>query len=422
MHRPLFPQAAGLVVAACGDGGLRVWRISDGACLRTLEGHHETVRAVADVGGGRVASGSGDGTLRVWDALSGEQLQEIDTRQRDGEDDDEVIEVIAALPGGRIAMGYEAHGEIQLWQMGEGGGAAGVLVGHEDSVNCLVVLGGIGAQLMLASASADDTVRLWDVDARTCAAVLKGHGCAAWSLADLGGGLLMSGDGRGALRVWDVGAAACLATVEGEDDRGISSLCLLADGRIASGEEGGPLRIWKWDAAGKALTQEGEQLDGHTGYVFAVVPVGAIGAAQQLLSGSFDSTLRLWGMDARGAWMETAALRGQGHSITISVAVVRVVPQPLPLPRTLCGPTTLAVLVCGPTTLYYCAALLEHAPPGRHSRRVVCTAANSAPFARVPQRCSYLLHECRNAHTNSLDECRNAHTFCTSSALTLIDP
>ena len=77
MRRPLFLQAAGLVVSASDDATLRVWRLPDGACLRTLEGHTANIYSVVDVGGGRMASGGGDGTLRVWDALSGQQLQQI---------------------------------------------------------------------------------------------------------------------------------------------------------------------------------------------------------------------------------------------------------------------------------------------------------------------------------------------------------
>ena len=318
MHLLLFAQAAGLVVPASGDAMLRVWRLSDGECLRTLEGHTEQVNSVLDMGGGRVVSGGWGGTLRVWDALSGQQLEQISTAQEGGGDGEDIC-CIAALPGGRVATGHR-NGEIRLWRLGEGVGAAGVLAGHMDAANELVLLGGGRAQPMLASASNDCSLRLWDVDVGTCTAVLDGHDSGASALADLGGGLLLSGDGAGALRVWDVGTAACLATAESEDGP-VWSLCVLADGRIAIGGQGGRLRIWAWDAASKALTQEGEPLAGHTDGVGALVPVGT-GAAQQLLSGSADSTLRLWGRDASGAWVETAVLRGHTDHVQ-SIAVVR---------------------------------------------------------------------------------------------------
>ena len=310
MHRPLFTQAAGLAVSASSrDRTLCVWRLSDGTCLRTLAGHTAGVHSVVDAGGGRIASVGSDSTLRVWDALSGQQLQQISIAEEDwGEEDPEEYNFcIAALPGGRVATG-RSHGEIRLWRLGEGGGAAGALEGHGARVNDLVLMGGGRAQPLLASASDDGTVRLWDVDAAACVAVLDGHGRGAWDLADLGGGRLLSVCFDAVLRVWDVSAAACLATVEHEEEDFLS-LTDLGGGRIASGDEDGRLRIWEWNAANKTLAQEGEPLAGHTDLVTAVVHVGA-GAAQQLLSGSDDCTLRLWRRDSSGAWAETAVLRG----------------------------------------------------------------------------------------------------------------
>ena len=323
MH-PLFPQAAGLVVSSSFYGMLCVWRLSDWACLHTHELSAGGIGPVVDVGGGRIASGDDDGTLRLWDALSGQQLQESPAALG-GAEEEQMIHCIALLPGGRMAVG-QYHTEIGVWRLGEGDGKVGVLAGHKNDVRALLLLGGgMAQQPMLASASSDRTVRLWDVEAGTCAAVLDGHGYAVWALADLGGGRLLSGDVWGALRVWDVGAAACLATVAGGvDARCCNSLCVLADGRVASGENGGRLRIWAWDDAGKALTQEGEQLVGHTDHVRVVVSVGA-GAAQQFLSGSDDSTLRLWGRHASGAWAETAVLPGHTEDVR-SIAVVRVCP------------------------------------------------------------------------------------------------
>ena len=110
------------------DSTLRVWRLADGACLRTLTGHTSYVSyAVVDVGGGRVASGGSDLVLRVWDVLSDKQLQQMPTGEG-------VISCAAALWGHCVATGHHNTGEIRLWRIVGSWGAAGVLKGHTKTV------------------------------------------------------------------------------------------------------------------------------------------------------------------------------------------------------------------------------------------------------------------------------------------------
>ena len=54
------------IVSGSADNTVRVWRLSDGALLRTLEGHSSFVYSVAVIGDHTIVSGSGDKTVRVW--------------------------------------------------------------------------------------------------------------------------------------------------------------------------------------------------------------------------------------------------------------------------------------------------------------------------------------------------------------------
>ena len=310
-------QAAGLVVSASGDETLRVWRLADGVCLRTLTGHSGGVRAVVDVGGGCVASGGDDCVLRVWDVLSGKQLQQTPTG-------DWEISCAAVLWGDRVVTGHNEHGDIQLWSLGSGGVAAGVLQGHTDDVLSLAVVGGGTAQRLLASGSDDDSVRLWDVDAGTCTAVLSGHMDSVRCLADLGGGRLLSGSDDGSLRVWNTATGACLAVVQNAHGAGqggrINAACVLPDG-AATGSGGGSVQRWKWDEGASALTPDGAALRLGGGAVWSLAAAPGPDGALQLLAGSRDGSLRVLGNGAGGALQQQAELVGHSSGVR-AVAVM----------------------------------------------------------------------------------------------------
>ena len=59
-------------ISASLDKTLKIWRVEDGECLATLEGHKGPVQAVAVLpGGDRIVSASCDKTLKVWRVADG---------------------------------------------------------------------------------------------------------------------------------------------------------------------------------------------------------------------------------------------------------------------------------------------------------------------------------------------------------------
>ncbi|KAF4550270.1 Utp13 specific WD40 associated domain-containing protein [Elsinoe fawcettii] len=74
----------GMVVTGSGDKSVRIWSLNDFSCLRTFEGHTNSVLKVVwlphdketpkkrQSHGPRVASAAGDGLVKVWDAQGGE--------------------------------------------------------------------------------------------------------------------------------------------------------------------------------------------------------------------------------------------------------------------------------------------------------------------------------------------------------------
>lgn len=79
----------GMVVTGSGDKTVRIWSLNDYTCLRTFEGHTNSVLKVLWLPvpktsgrrgerGVQVASAAGDGLVKVWDAQSGECATTLD--------------------------------------------------------------------------------------------------------------------------------------------------------------------------------------------------------------------------------------------------------------------------------------------------------------------------------------------------------
>jgi WD40 repeat protein len=150
----------------------------------------------------------------------------------------------------------------------------------------------------LASASHDNTIRLWDLAKGAKSARLDGH--SSWVRA-----LCM--------RLWDLAKGAATARLDGHSDA-VSALCMLPDGRLASASHDNTIRLWDL-----TTRTETARLDGHSGWVNALcmLPDG------RLASASHDNTIRLWDL-AKGA--ETARLDADAPILClIAVAGTRLV-------------------------------------------------------------------------------------------------
>ena len=71
-----------MVVTGSGDKSVKLWSLTDYSCLKTFEGHTNSVlKAVWLTGGLQVASSGGDGLVKVWDVKSGECNATLDNHE-----------------------------------------------------------------------------------------------------------------------------------------------------------------------------------------------------------------------------------------------------------------------------------------------------------------------------------------------------
>ena len=299
----------GVRVAAAGeDAELRVWDASTG---RELGGAHGRgafrARAVAGQGG-YVAAGDETGAITVLDPVTG------DARILAG---GSKIGCLAFDDGATVLLSGDAGGTVRLWAVRGGtaralyahpaavtvvrvgtsifasGAADGsvrvfdrmhdadvrALAGHTDAIRDLA----IGPGDVIATASMDGTVRLWDLatgEGRILGTHTDGAEVVAFSPD---GSVLASAGGDRVVRLWDPRTGAERAALHGHDQV-IDSLSFSPDGTrlVSSGFDG---TISLWDVA----TGARHELLGHVGWSRAIFSATGV-----LVSGGHDRTLRFW--------------------------------------------------------------------------------------------------------------------------------
>ena len=164
-------------------------------------------------------------------------------------------------------------------------------------------------------------MRLWDVDAGTCTAVLNGHMDWVRCLEDLGGGRLLSGSMDGSLRVWNTATGACLAVMpnaHGEDEGGVHFAASWAlPGGAVTGSREGTVQRWRWNGGTRnAVTPDGAPLQLEGGPVRSLAAGPEPEGPQKLLAGCHNNGIvRVLGTDADGALRLQAALAGHSAGV-----------------------------------------------------------------------------------------------------------
>lgn len=71
-----------LVVTGSGDKTIKLWSLTDYSCLKTFEGHTNSVLKTLWLSAGlQVASSAGDGLVKVWDVRKGECVTTLDNHE-----------------------------------------------------------------------------------------------------------------------------------------------------------------------------------------------------------------------------------------------------------------------------------------------------------------------------------------------------
>ena len=214
-----------LVAAACLDDTVRVWSVTTGALLHTLEGYTESVQSVTFSHDTQLlATSSSDDTICLWDVTSGQRRTVLRhpllRRSR--------LAFRPARTGDRhtaaaqLASGGDEQ-TICVWDL-EHGHVVDELRGHTREIECLAFS---ADGTLLASGSHDGVILVWDVQSSghgSLRSTLRGHSHIVRTLVfHPSRPLLASGSADGTVCLWDLGTDQTRQLVAGRSSGVIAS-------------------------------------------------------------------------------------------------------------------------------------------------------------------------------------------------------
>ena len=225
---------------------IKIWQLSTGQELRTLEGDASVLSLAISPDGQILVSGSADNTIKIWQLSTGEELRTLTGHS-------ESVNSVAISPDGQILVSGSDDKTITIWDLSTGQKLR-TLTGA-GSINSLAIspdgqiLASSDTVVHFMGGSNDNTIKIWQlstgVELRTLTVDLN------WwvhSVAISPDGQTLVSGGDDTITIWDLSTGQELGTLTGHSEHSdeVKSLAISPDGQtLVSGGDDGTIMIWR---------------------------------------------------------------------------------------------------------------------------------------------------------------------------------